>query len=111
MSAPFQTDASRPAALPTANIGGRNFDDEPVPTISSEEYLDQVEEEWNKKVDAEVETLVDGMVDLVAIASVCFCPSYRREQCILNARFRSEIKTSIRWLWSRFKRSVALSPW
>ncbi|KIJ52610.1 hypothetical protein M422DRAFT_65041 [Sphaerobolus stellatus SS14] len=70
MSTPFQTDASRPAALPTAKIGARPFDDEPVQTISSEEYLDQVEEEWNRKVDAEVDTLVDGMVDLVSIASV-----------------------------------------
>lgn len=67
-STPFQTDASRPSALPSANIGARNY--EQPPTETSEEYLDQVEEEWNKKVDAEVDTLVDGMVDLVAIASV-----------------------------------------
>jgi mediator of RNA polymerase II transcription subunit 22 len=68
MATPFQTDASRPSALPSANIGARNYDQHPAE--SSEEYLDIVEEEWNKKVDAEVDTLVDGMVDLVAIASV-----------------------------------------
>ena len=32
--------------------------------------LDTIEEEWNKKVDMEVEILVDGMVDLVSLASV-----------------------------------------
>ena len=68
MSALFQTDASRPSALPSANIGARSYDQPPAET--SETYLDQVEEDWNKKVDAEVDTLVDGMVDLVAIASV-----------------------------------------
>ncbi|KAF8591115.1 hypothetical protein K439DRAFT_1402766 [Ramaria rubella] len=67
-STPFQTDASRPSALPSANIGARSY--EQISTESSEDYLDQVEEEWNKKVDVEVDTLVDGMVDLVAIASV-----------------------------------------
>lgn len=63
------TDVSRPSALPTGILR---------PTLSqshtneqkSEEYLAQVEEEWNKKVDIEVETLVDGMVDLVSLASV-----------------------------------------
>ncbi|GJJ08295.1 hypothetical protein Clacol_002506 [Clathrus columnatus] len=68
MAAPFQTDASRPFALPTANIGVRSY--EPAPQVSSEEYLENVEEEWNRKVDAEVETLVDGMIDLVSIASI-----------------------------------------
>lgn len=29
-----------------------------------------MEEQWNKKVDVEVDTLVDGMVDLVSLASV-----------------------------------------
>lgn len=68
MAAPFQTDASRPSALPTANIGVRPY--ESAPQVSSEEFLGNIEEEWNKKVDADVETLVDGMVDLVSIASV-----------------------------------------
>ena len=39
---------------------------------NSAEYLDGIEEEWNKKVDREEETLVDGIVtvDLVSLASV-----------------------------------------
>ena len=39
---------------------------------NSAEYLDAIEEEWNKKVDAEVDILVDGMVDLVSLASVSY---------------------------------------
>ena len=64
-----QTDVSRPSALPTANLlhrgGAQSIVDQ-----NSAEYLDGIEEEWNKKVDMEVETLVDGMVDLVSLASV-----------------------------------------
>ena len=67
-----QTDVSRPSALPIANLHQRpnqNFSDQ-----NSAEYLDNVENEWNKKVDSEVETLVDGMVDLVSLATVCCFP-------------------------------------
>jgi mediator of RNA polymerase II transcription subunit 22 len=64
-----QTDVSRPSALPTANLlhraGAQSIVDQ-----NSAEYLDGIEEEWNKKVDMEVETLVDGMVDLVSLASI-----------------------------------------
>jgi mediator of RNA polymerase II transcription subunit 22 len=34
--------------------------------------LEAVEDEWNKRVDVEIETLADGMVDLVNFASVSF---------------------------------------
>lgn len=63
-----QTDVARRAALPTANLGQRA-----APRVAdeeSDEYLNNIEEEWNKKVDAEIATLVDGMVDLVNLASV-----------------------------------------
>ena len=63
-----QTDVSRRAALPTASLLPRSS--QPTIDQSSDEYLDAIEEEWNKKVDVEVETLVDGMVDLVSLASV-----------------------------------------
>jgi mediator of RNA polymerase II transcription subunit 22 len=70
-----QTDVSRPSALPTANLlhraGAQSIVDQ-----NSAEYLDGIEEEWNKKVDMEVETLVDGMVDLVSLASVRFLLLY-----------------------------------
>lgn len=68
-----QTDVSRPSALPTANLLAKPRIDPYTQAIAeqpSDEYLDSVEEEWNKKVDAEADTLVDGMVDLVGLASV-----------------------------------------
>jgi hypothetical protein len=110
MSAAFQTDASRPSALPSANIGARSYDQ--VPAETSEEYLDQVEEEWNKKVDAEVDTLVDGMVDLVAVASVrslylevvCWC-------YLGYLAFRLVIRTNIRLPWNLSRRNVVPSQW
>jgi mediator of RNA polymerase II transcription subunit 22 len=65
-----QTDVSRPSALPTANLSQRTTTSQSSIDQNSAEYLDAIEEEWNKKVDMEVETLVDGMVDLVSLASV-----------------------------------------
>ena len=67
-----QTDVSRPSALPTANLLHRGTTAQSIVDQNSAEYLDGIEEEWNKKVDMEVETLVDGMVDLVSLASVRF---------------------------------------
>jgi hypothetical protein len=110
MSTPFQTDASRPSALPSANIGARNYDQPPAET--SEEYLDQVEEEWNKKVDAEVDTLVDGMVDLVAIASVS--SSVRRVYHIADTiafGVRCVTRTNTRSHWSHSRRNVEPNRW
>lgn len=63
-----QTDVSRPSALPTATLGNRA--NQSLVDQNSVQYLDAIEEEWNKKVDVEVDTLVDGMVDLVSLASV-----------------------------------------
>jgi mediator of RNA polymerase II transcription subunit 22 len=64
-----QTDVSRPSALPTAKLLYRG-PAQPLIEQNSAEYLDAIEEEWNKKVDLEIETLVDGMVDFVSLASV-----------------------------------------
>lgn len=65
-----QTDVSRPSALPSAKLSQRGTAAQALLEQNSAEYLDSIEEEWNKRVDAEVETLVDGMVDLVSLASV-----------------------------------------
>ena len=70
MSETPQTDVSRPSALPTATLHQRSAINALVDQ-NSDEYLDNIEEEWNKKLDAEVEVLVDGMVDIVSLASVC----------------------------------------
>lgn len=69
MAEPPQTDVSRPSALPTANLKLTSNVNQSIVDQNSAEYLEQIEEEWNKKVDVEVETLVDGMVDLVSLAS------------------------------------------
>lgn len=69
MAEPPQTDVSRPSALPTANLKLTSNVNQSIVDQNSAEYLEQIEEEWNKKVDIEVETLVDGMVDLVSLAS------------------------------------------
>ena len=73
-----QSDVSRPSALPTASLlqsrtsaAARLAQSQ---AQNSAQYLDDIEEEWNKKVDTEIETLVDGMVDIVSLASVS-CPS------------------------------------
>jgi hypothetical protein len=69
-----QSDVSRPSALPTASLlqsrtsaAARLAQSQ---AQNSAQYLDDIEEEWNKKVDTEIETLVDGMVDIVSLASV-----------------------------------------
>lgn len=71
-----QTDVSRPSALPTASLlpraGQLRGSQQAALEQNSAEYLDAIEEEWNKKVDAEMDILVDGMVDLVSLASVRF---------------------------------------
>lgn len=39
--------------------------------VKSEEYLDKMEEELNRKVDTDVDVLVEGMAELVKMAKVC----------------------------------------
>ncbi|KIM40533.1 hypothetical protein M413DRAFT_19184 [Hebeloma cylindrosporum] len=84
-----QSDVSRPSALPTANLqrtaGSQSFVDQ-----NSSEYLDAIEEEWNKKVDAEVEILVDGMVDLVSLASIVDKDKFRVAQESFQTESRTE---------------------
>ncbi|OJA11150.1 hypothetical protein AZE42_02360 [Rhizopogon vesiculosus] len=79
MAEPPQTDVSRPSALPTGKLLQRPAFNQALVDQNSDEYLDAIEEEWNKKLDAEVEVLVDGMVDIVSLASVrvvCTLSSY-----------------------------------
>ncbi|KDR78982.1 hypothetical protein GALMADRAFT_64106 [Galerina marginata CBS 339.88] len=81
-----QTDVSRPSALPTANLLQRGTGSQSLVDQNSAEYLDAIEEEWNKKVDMEVETLVDGMVDLVSLASI----SNKDKFCVAQESFQAE---------------------
>ncbi|KAF4565610.1 hypothetical protein EYR40_002325 [Pleurotus pulmonarius] len=91
MSEP-QTDVSRPSALPTANLlqRQRNIAAQASLDQNSDEYLDTIEEEWNKKIDTEVETLVDGMVDLVGLASIGEKDKFKVAQESFQAESRAE---------------------
>ncbi|KAG8859321.1 hypothetical protein FRB96_004536 [Tulasnella sp. 330] len=82
------TDYARPAALPTAsfrpnaNAAGQEVD--------SETYLREVEEEWNKKIDEQVDILVHNMVDLVDIAKVENKDHFRASQEAFQAELKAE---------------------
>ncbi|RXW16326.1 hypothetical protein EST38_g9518 [Candolleomyces aberdarensis] len=66
-----QTDVSRPSALPIANLVLQRAPSAHHPTDqSSLDYLNGVEREWNDRVDADIEVLVEGMVELVNLASI-----------------------------------------
>ncbi|KAI0824866.1 hypothetical protein BC628DRAFT_375980 [Trametes gibbosa] len=83
-----QTDVSRPSALPTAKLLQRPT--QPLVDQNSNEYLDGIEEEWNKKVDVEIETLVDGMADIVSLASIGDKDKFRIAQEAFQAQCRAE---------------------
>ncbi|KDQ14815.1 hypothetical protein BOTBODRAFT_158833 [Botryobasidium botryosum FD-172 SS1] len=85
----FKTDFARPAALPSASLFQR-AQANPQLNVDSETFLANIEEEWNKNVDAHVETLADGMVDLVAMASIENKDRYRVAQEAYQAECRAE---------------------
>ncbi|KAG0708223.1 surfeit locus protein 5 subunit 22 of mediator complex-domain-containing protein [Suillus ampliporus] len=90
MAEPPQTDVSRPSALPTAKLLQRPTFNQALVDQNSDEYLDSIEEEWNKKLDAEVEVLVDGMVDIVSLASIGDKDKFRIAQESFQAESRAE---------------------
>jgi len=85
-----QTDVSRPSALPSANLLSQARGIQNIVDQNSDHYLDAIEEEWNKKVDVEIETLVDGMADLVSLASVEDKDKFRVAQEAFQAHCRAE---------------------
>ncbi|KAH8118165.1 surfeit locus protein 5 subunit 22 of mediator complex-domain-containing protein [Phellopilus nigrolimitatus] len=85
-----QTDVSRPSALPTARLRPSAAQAQSSVDQNSDEFLDFVEEEWNKKVDVEVETLVDGMVDIVNLASIRDKDKFSIAQESFQAQCRAE---------------------
>ncbi|KAI0300950.1 hypothetical protein BC826DRAFT_905175 [Russula brevipes] len=84
-----QSDVSRPSKLPTANLLLQGAAP-PAIEQTSAEYLEAVEEEWNKRVDVEIETLADGMVDLVNLASINNKDKFKIAQETFQAQFRAE---------------------
>lgn len=105
-----QTDVSRPSALPTAHLLQRGGAPPPLIEQNSVEYLDAIEEEWNKKVDMEVDILVDGMVDLVGIASVGRPVSFTTIH-LTDRRLRSARKTNFVSHKNRFRQNLARNRW
>jgi hypothetical protein len=110
-----QSDVSRPSALPTASLlqsrtstAARLAQSQ---AQNSAQYLDDIEEEWNKKVDTEIETLVDGMVDIVSLASVSCLNILNPTGLEVERHERFEIKTSFRWHRRRSKLNVVQSRW
>lgn len=65
--APVTTDYARPSALPTASL--RNVQ-QAEQDVNSETYLQQLEEDWNRKIDEQVEVLVNNMMNLVEMSKV-----------------------------------------
>lgn len=84
-----QSDVSRPSKLPTAKILPHGA---ALPTTDQTpaEYLEAAEEEWNKRVDVEIETLAEGMVDLVNLASINNKDKFKIAQETFQAQFRAE---------------------
>lgn len=73
---PRATDVRRRTVLPTtlqnmhnAAVAGAVAGNE----LASEEHLDAIEEELNRKVDADTEVLVEGMAELVKMSKVSPC--------------------------------------
>ncbi|KAL1689810.1 hypothetical protein GGG16DRAFT_57111 [Schizophyllum commune] len=86
----YTGDVSRPSALPSANFLQRFNTKDAAAEQNSTEYLDAIEEEWNKKVDTEVGTLVDNMVELVGLASVANKDKFLIAQESFQAQSRAE---------------------
>ena len=104
-----QSDVSRPSKLPTAKIlphGAALPGTDQTPA----EYLEAAEEEWNKKVDVEIETLAEGMVDLVNLASVSLhqIPLGRLD---IRSLVRSTTKINLKSHRRHSKHSSAQSLW
>lgn len=94
----FKTDAPvrtslNTGLLPAGNRSGRTgvaggAGREPEP--SSNEYLDRFEEELHKRVDAEVESLVTGLEECVALAKVGNKDKFKAAQDALETELKAE---------------------
>src|SRR5260370_24883510 len=96
-------DVSRPSKHPTANLFPHGAAP-PAIEQTSVEYLEAVEEEWNKRVDVEIETLAEGMSDLVNLASVSSPMKYT--DCLdLRIVVRSTTKINLKSIMRHAKHS------
>ncbi|GAA5848616.1 hypothetical protein JCM9279_002718 [Rhodotorula babjevae] len=69
---PRQTDFRRRTVLPSTqrNLGQGGAGGGAGLDLTSDEYLDRIEEELNRRVDHDTVSLVDGMRDLVGLATL-----------------------------------------
>ncbi|BGP43609.1 hypothetical protein JCM10450v2_007783 [Rhodotorula kratochvilovae] len=84
-AAPRQTDFRRRTVLPSTHHNlrtGTNTHGDAL-DLPSDEYLDRIEEELNRRVDADAQSLVDGMRDLVALARLKTEQMLRSAQSLL----------------------------
>jgi len=82
----FDTDVSRPAGLRTnLRQPQRAIDDS-----ESGKYLDDVQEDWNRRVDTEVQTMVDGMVDMIELAALAEKDKFRTSEDAFEMETRAE---------------------
>lgn len=67
-----QSDVRRRAVLPTTlqNLKLAAAQSEPTTQLAADDFLDKMEEELNRKVDADVDALVEGMAELVKVHQV-----------------------------------------
>lgn len=67
----INTDVRRRTVLPTTLQNLAHLSASSANELPSNEYLDKIEEELNRKVDADMDMLVDGMAELVKLSQVC----------------------------------------
>ncbi|KAK4051592.1 hypothetical protein OIV83_002732 [Microbotryomycetes sp. JL201] len=96
---PRQTDVRRRAVLPKtlqnmqqtqASLSASSNPLLAALDLPSDEYLDKLEEELNRRVDQDTETLVEGMADLVKMAHIEGKDHYRVAQDAFHANVRTE---------------------
>ena len=109
-----QSGISRPSKLPTANLLPHGAAPLAIKQTSAE-YLEAVDDEWNKRVYVEIETLADGVVDLVNLASVSFLGKFPQKypSVVLTSApvVRSTTKINSKSHRRRSKHSSAQSLW
>ncbi|EJD49644.1 hypothetical protein AURDEDRAFT_59336 [Auricularia subglabra TFB-10046 SS5] len=87
----MQTDVSRPAALARATLGpSAHAQQKALLEQPSDAYLDAIEEDFNRRLDGDVEVLVEGMGDLVALAAVGDKDKFVVAQEAFQAQCRAE---------------------
>ncbi|KAL8283299.1 hypothetical protein RQP46_005709 [Phenoliferia psychrophenolica] len=86
------SDVRRRAVLPTTLQLVANASSQPsgAAHLGADEFLDKMEEDLNRKVDHDVEILVDGMADLVKVHQITHKDHFRVAQDAFQAQVRTD---------------------